>query len=174
MEEKKVIIDIAEEDNMNEQNQEIVDVELDVDVNRLMEEMKDIKEKYVRVCADYTNLKKRSLQEKKEVEEYTIVYILKKLLPLIDSLNSVSFENATIESLTEGFNMIKYQMNEALTNLEVEEILSCGEEYSSKYHEALNTIETTEVESGRITKEYVKGYKYKDRVIRQSMVEVAK
>jgi molecular chaperone GrpE len=174
MERNKVVVDILEEDNLIEQNTEIEDTETNTEINRLMSEIQDIKDKYIRVCADYTNLKKRTLQEKKDVEEYTVASVLKSLLPIIDGLNSVSFENATIESLIEGFQMIKTQIDDVFRNLDVEEIDGLGEEYNSKIHEALNTIETEEVESGKITKVYLKGYKYKDKVIRQSMVEVAK
>ena len=44
--------------------------------------------------------------------------------------------------------------------------------FSSKYHEAVSTISNPEKESGEITKVYMKGYKYKDKVLRPSMVEV--
>jgi len=183
MEKTKIIIDIS--DDIVETGVEIIEscilvgptnelIEEAYAINKRFTEVKDIKDKYIRVCADYTNLKKRSVQEKKEVADYTVVAVLKALLPFIDSINSVSFDNATLEKVVEGFELIKKQLVDVCQELEVEEINGQGEEYSSKVNEALNTIETDEFESGKITKVYLKGYKYRDKVIRQSMVEVAK
>ena len=143
----------------------------EIDIEKLKEELNDLTDKYVRICADYTNFRKRHSSQMKEIEDFVGISILKQFLPLLDSFNAMSFENASKESLEEGLLSLKNQITHILSKIGVAEI-STDEGYSSKYHEAVATTTNPEKEDGEITKVYMKGYKYREKVLRPSMVEV--
>jgi molecular chaperone GrpE len=143
----------------------------EIDIEKLREELKDLTDKYVRICADYSNFRRRHGSQMKEIEDFVGISILKQFLPLLDSFNAMSFENATKESLEEGLMSLKNQITHILSKVGVAEIPT-DEGYSSKYHEAVATVANPEKEDGEITKVYMKGYKYREKVLRPSMVEV--
>ena len=176
----KIKIDetVIEDDFLNAPRQNIDTSEVseeieyeEVDPEKLKAELADLTDKYTRICADYTNFRRRQSSQLKDIEDFTGVNILKHFLPLLDSFNAMSFENASKESLEDGLMSLKNQITHILSKVGVEEI-STTDSFSSKYHEAVSTISNPEKESGEITKVYMKGYKYKDKVLRPSMVEV--
>lgn len=175
----KIDDSVIEDDFLNNPRQSTEDDELPeypdleevVDVEKLKKELEAINDKYTRICADYTNFRKRHSSEMLEIESYTAVSILKHFIPLLDSFNAMSFENATKDNLQEGLLALKNQLSDILKKIDVSEIQT-DEGFSTKYHEAVSSVVNEEKETGDITKVYMKGYKYKDKVLRPSMVEV--
>lgn len=176
--ENKVVIDetIIEDDFLNAPRQTVSDTSEDsemdeLDVEQLKAELQDLNDKYIRICADFSNFRKRHGSQMKEIEDIVGISILKQFLPLLDSFNAMSFENATKENLQEGLISLKNQITHILNKVGVDEI-STDEGFNTKYHEAVSTVQKEDKEDGEITKVYMMGYKYKDKVLRPSMVEV--
>ncbi len=176
---KAIEQEVPEDDFINEPkgddefgvNKEI-DIEAEeLDVEGLKRELENLTNKYTRICADFSNYRKRNENQTAEIEDFATVSVLKQLLPLFDSFASMSFENATKESLETGLISLKNQMNHILSKIGVEEIYT-DDGYNHKYHEAVATTCHDDKEDGEITKVYMTGYKYKNKVLRPSMVEV--
>ncbi|MCR3921191.1 MAG: nucleotide exchange factor GrpE, partial [Firmicutes bacterium] len=79
----------------------------------------------------------------------------------------------SLESLTEGVDLVYRQLLSALAKHDVEVINACGSEFDPKLHHAIMQVECDEVEN-TVVEELQKGYKVKERVVRPSMVKVAK
>ena len=99
------------------------------------------------------------------------------LLPVIDALeiaaNLQSGDDEIANKIKDGINLTIEQFKKCFEKYGIKEIDTNGE-FNPEFHNAINYIETEEVESGRIATVYQKGYLYNDRVLRPSMVVIAK
>ena len=170
---------IPEDDFMNaprEDSEFGANKELEIEVcdtDKLKEDYQELNDKYTRICADFVNFRNRTKNQTQEIEDFATVSVLKQFLPLFDSFNSMSFENASKESLQEGLISLKNQLIHILDKIGVEEIYT-DEGFNNKYHEAVTIVKNEEKEDGDISKIYIKGYKYKNKVLRPTVVEVVK
>ena len=165
-------------ENLNEEiveevTEEVVEEEIQDTVEK--EKYDELYDKHLRLMAEYDNFKKRTQKEKEELGTFAVAATVEKLLPVIDN-----FERA-IDSLTdeernkfsEGIEMVYRQMMEILDKMGVSEIDAVGCEFNPEIHNAVMHIDDEESEANTIVEQFMKGYKYKDKVIRYSMVKVA-
>ncbi len=165
-------------ENLNEEiveevTEEVAEEEIQETIEK--EKYDELYDKHLRLMAEYDNFKKRTQKEKEELGTFTVAATVEKLLPVIDN-----FERA-IESLTdeeknkfsEGIEMVYRQMMEILDKMGVSEIDAVGCEFNPEIHNAVMHIDDEESEANTIVEQFMKGYKYKDKVIRYSMVKVA-
>ena len=98
-----------------------------------------------------------------------------KILPVLDNLDRAiiaSEESGESGSVLDGIKMIKKQFDEALASIGVEPIEAVGQEFDPEKHNAVMTAESDEKEN-TVLEEFMKGYIYKDKVVRHSMVKVS-
>jgi len=130
--------------------------------------------KYKRCLAEFDNFRKRTIKEKSEIYDNGVVATIEKLLPVLDNLErAVESGKASDEGLYKGVQMILTQFKETFASLGVEEIPSVGEKFDPKFHSAVAHIEDPAYGENEIIFDMQKGYKYKNKVIRPSMVKVA-
>jgi len=139
-------------------------------------EEKERAEKYLaswqRSQADFANYKQRSEQERKETIEFANSALISSLLPVIDDLDrAMASVPARLEksSWTEGMGLIYNKFKTILQSQGLTEIEARGEPFDPRLHEA---IMQQEGEEGVVVDETQKGYKFRDRVIRPSLVVV--
>lgn len=144
-------------------------------LQRQLDEMKD---KYLRSLADQENARKRLSKEKQEIIGYAIESTVGDFLPVIDHFeNAMRFADAAsgeVKNWAMGFQMILSQFKQVLQNYSISAYTSEGETFDPTYHDAVETIETSDVSEGTVLKEFTKGYKSASRVIRPARVQVAK
>lgn len=142
------------------------------------EELKEYKDKYLRLLAEMENMRKRMQKEKQEMNRFSVENVLSEILGPIDNLeNALKFtENLSPEmrNWAQGFTMILGQFKDVLSDNGVVPFRSEGTFFDPHMHHAIETEETDEVPPGTIMKEFVKGYKSGDRTVRPSQVKVAK
>jgi len=155
---------------------EAVDNELDL----LQEELSALKDKYARVHADFDNIKKRLEREKYTAVEYSNEKFAKDMIPVMDALQMAltSSENVTdpqehLSKLKEGIELTIKQFKTSLEKHGVT-MVSHDEPFDPNIHNAVQSVESDEVESGEIVQTFQTGYKYKNRPLREAMVIVAK
>ena len=155
---------------------EAVDNELDL----LQEELSALKDKYARVHADFDNIKKRLKREKYTAVEYSNEKFAKDMIPVMDALQMAltSSENVTdpqehLSKLKEGIELTIKQFKTSLEKHGVT-MVSHDEPFDPNIHNAVQSVESDEVESGEIVQTFQTGYKYKNRPLREAMVIVAK
>ena len=143
----------------------------------LEEELKDYKEKYLRLLADLDNTRKRMQKERQEMTRYAVENVLVEILSPIDNLeNALGFAQNMSEEVrnwAQGFTMILGQFKDVLNNHGVVPFHSEGKNFDPQLHYAIETEESAETPEGTILKEYVKGYCNGDRTVRPARVKVS-
>jgi len=143
------------------------------------EELAALKDKYARVHADFDNIKKRLEREKYSALEYANEKFAKDLIPVVDSLSmaigaSASEAEATVllEKLKEG---VELTMKQLLSVLEKHGVTPVdeAEPFDPNIHNAVQKVDSEEHESGAIVTTFQKGFRYKERTLRDAMVVIA-
>lgn len=134
------------------------------------------KDKWLRAVAELDNTRKRIRKECEDAVRSGKEIALKRLLPVFDNLeratiSAVGAKNA--KTVIEGLNIVTNQFNETLRKLEVQRIVTIGQEFNPKIHEAVQSIESEEP-VGTIINELQAGYMIGEYVIRAAMVTVSK
>ena len=135
----------------------------------------ELNDKYLRVLAEFDNFRKRTAKEKASMYDDGVVDAVTMFLPVIDNLQRAleSVGNNTDNPLYMGVDMIHKQLIKTLNELGAEEISAVGEPFDPNHHYAVAHAEDSSYSENTVTEELQKGYKYKDKVLRHSMVKVA-
>ena len=162
---EEVIEETATEEMVEEPTVEVIE----------KEKYDELYDKHLRLMAEYDNFKKRTQKEKEELFSFATADTIEKMLPVIDNLEraieSVSDEEKN--TFSEGVEMVLRQLLEIFEKLGVSEIEAVGKEFDPNLHNAVMHIEDETVQANTIVEQFMKGYKYKEKVIRYSMVKVA-
>ena len=141
------------------------------------EELKEYREKYLRLLADADNARKRMQKEKQEMTRFAVDNVISEILGPIDNLeNALQFTQHMSEETrnwAQGFLMILGQFKDVLASHGVTAFHSEGTRFDPQLHYAIETEETSEKPEGTILKEYIKGYRSGERTIRPARVKVA-
>ncbi|WP_457746027.1 nucleotide exchange factor GrpE [Sulfurimonas sp.] len=173
---------LQDEEIENETTNEEAEAEAEAVENEfdlLQKELAELKEKYARVHADFDNIKKRLEREKYTAVEYANEKFAKDMIPVLDSLQ-MALKSADadakpeelIEKLKEGIDLTLKQFNTALEKHGVT-MVSHDEPFDPNIHNAVQSVDSDDVESGQIVQTFQTGYKYKERPLREAMVVVA-
>ena len=148
--------------------------ELEQNIQKKDEEIASLNDKYMRLVAEYDNYKKRTVKEKEALYTSSVCDIVKELLPVVDNLERAmnSFEDKENEHY-KGFEMVLRQTNDIFAKIGVEEIKAEGETFNPDLHNAVMHIDDENFGENVVAEQFQKGYTYKDKVIRYSMVKVA-
>jgi len=139
---------------------------------KLAAELATVKDQLLRTMAEYDNFRKRVAKEKQELRPIITTDIVKEFLPVMDNLTRALEAECTDAAYKQGVQMIDDSFLEILKKLGVEEIESDGVMFDPSMHQAVQRVESDELESGMVATTFAKGYKIGDRVIRFAMVAV--
>ena len=162
------------EEQLEKDEEEAVD-----ELEKLQKELDEFKDKYARVHADFENVKKRLEKEKYQAIEYANEKFAKDMIPVLDSLEgalrAAEGEAACEDLLAKMKEGIELTYKLFLTNLEKHgvEKVSHDEPFDPNIHNAVQSVDHDEIESGEIVQTFQTGYKYKGRPLREAMVVVA-
>ncbi len=151
--------------------------ELKKENEHLKKELEEIKDNYLRLSAEFQNLRKRFEKEKEDIVLHANEKLMEMILPIIDDFErslSVSDKNNSFEDFRNGIDLIYKNFLEVLEKEGVKPIKAVGEEFDHNLHDALMMTETDKAKSGMVVEEVMKGYFYKDKILRHSKVIVAK
>ncbi len=147
--------------------------EATIDYASQFEEMRD---KYLRLSAEFDNYRKRTLREKSDILKFGSEEVLKDLLPVVDDLDRAlkAIETANdINAVKDGLSLIVAKFNEFLKSKGVKEIDAVGQELNTDLHEAITKFPVQdEAQKGKIVDVVQKGYMLHDKVMRFSKVVV--
>jgi molecular chaperone GrpE len=136
-----------------------------------------LKDQLLRTLADFDNFRKRTRREVADAEKRSRDELLRELLPVFDNLERAAQHAGTaseVKALADGIEMVMRQFFDTLSKLGVERVASKGQPFDPALHEAIQNVETSEVEPGTIVNEVQAGYRAGDRLVRPAMVVVAK
>lgn len=140
---------------------------------KLVKELNDTKDMYLRTVAEYDNFRKRTAKEKQEVYSDATINAVSEFLSVIDNFERALAVETSDENFKKGVQMIFNQYLEILKKLGVSEIEAEGVEFDPLVHHAVQQIEDENLGENIVATVFQKGYKLGDKVIRPSMVVVA-
>lgn len=153
-----------------EQQEEIIESEKLI---QLEESLKQCTDKYQRLMAEFDNFRKRTQKEKLDTYDNAICDTVLQLLPIVDNFERALQQECNDSSFLEGIQMIYKQFMGAFEHLQVMPIDAKDQTFDPNLHNAILHIEDESYEENVVVEELQKGYVYKDKVIRYSMVKVA-
>ena len=139
-------------------------------------EIEELKDRLMRQMAEFDNYRKRTDKEKKQNYEIGASDFILKILPVVDNFErglAAMSEEDKASSFAQGIEMIYKQLVKVLEDSGVSVIEAQGQPFDPMFHNAVMQQPSEEFESGTVIQELQKGYMYKERVIRHSMVMVA-
>ena len=138
----------------------------------LQEELDVMKDRLLRVTAEYENYRKRTTKEKEGIYSDAYVDVLKEILPILDNLERAVSADGSLEDLKKGIEMTIKGCQDSFAKLGVEEIDASGE-FDPNLHNAVMHIEDESLGKNVVAEVFQKGYKKDEKIIRHTMVKVA-
>ncbi len=135
------------------------------------DEIAKLKEQLMRNMAEYDNYRKRTAKEKAELMPDITARVVSDFLPVLDNLERALAADCTDEGYKKGVQMIYDSFVGTLEKLGVEKVPA--EDFDPSMHQAVQQVQSDEVESGKIVNVFQNGYRIGTKVIRFAMVSVA-
>ena len=140
------------------------------------EQIAELTDKVKRQLAEFENFRNRTEKEKSQMYAIGAKDVIEKILPVVDNfergIKSIPEEEKE-SPVASGMEMIYNQLMTVLTDLGVTPIEAVGQEFDPGLHNAVMHVEDEELGQNVVSEEFQRGYKYKDAVLRHSMVKVA-
>ena len=149
----------------------------------LRKEFDELNEKYLKILADSENFRKRIIREKEESLKYSNEGLVKDLLPILDYLDlainhSASYIDSDVSGnlkvFVDGVKMANNEFIKVLLNHGVKIIETKNKEFDPNFHEVVEMVKDSVEPEGKIIEEKRKGYIYKDRLLRPSLICISK
>ncbi len=157
----------------DEQAAEISEATEATEVQQEVEEVvEDFKDKYLRTLAEFENMRKRGERERISARKYALEGLMRDLLPVLDSLEFAASAQGDADAIREGIEIALAGALRVLQSHGLETIVSHGEVFDPRVHEAIGMVPHDELEAGRVAVEHRKGYQLADRVLRPSQVHI--
>jgi molecular chaperone GrpE len=141
----------------------------------LQREKQELYERLLRKQAEFENFRKRTEREKQDFYDFALANFIQGLLPILDGLErglSVS-EGETVEDYKKGIELILKQLRDQLASVGVQPIRARGVMFDPRLHQAVMREESSILPENEIIEEMQRGYTFKERLLRPSMVKVA-
>ena len=139
----------------------------------LQQQLAAANDKYLRICAEYDNFRRRSQKEKDALYGDIKADTVQKFLPVYDNLDRALKQGTEDEAYRKGVEMIMTQFNATLEKLGVTPIDSLGQTFDPSLHNAVMHVDDAEKGENEIVEVFQQGFKLGDKVIRFAMVKVA-
>ncbi len=146
-------------------------------------ELEEHKDKYLRLYAEFENYRKRVQKDKEELVRYGNESLLYDLMPVIDNLemaiqhssDDVSIgDQPRLTGLVQGVEITLKEFLRVLDRFGLTQITALGKTFDPALHHAMTQVERDDVDENTVVEEFRKGYMYRDRVLRPSLVAVSK
>ena len=180
--------DIINSENENLEQNSTVANDTDADNEKqneleenLRDEIEQLRDEKLRLLADMENLRKRSDRDRMNSIRYGNINFARDILSLGDNLSRAldaipkdAEKTETITNLINGLRMVQREFTSILEKHGIKKIEALNQRFDHNFHQAMIEIESEEVEEGIVIQEIQSGYNMHDRLLRPSMVGVAK
>lgn len=173
---KEEVREPEHEEQKKKKKEELIE-ELNVTLAEKEKQIEELKERMLYQQAEFENFKKLKAREKQELLRFGNETLIKELLPVIDNLErAVEHAGKTEEakSIAEGVALTFNGFLKVLEKFDVTRIEALGRTFDPNLHEAVYQEEKEGAEPGTVVGEFQKGYMMDGRLLRPSMVSVAK
>ncbi len=174
----------TQKEEEKEKNNQETNTDEKKDYEKEIEELKakiaELEDKYLRVNAEFENFRKRAEREKAEAIAYASEEFARDLLPAIDSLelaisslDEIKADEEVVNKMKEGINLTIEQFKKAFEKHGIK-VIDIDEGFNPHFHEAVMQVDSDKHKKGQIVQVLQKGYMIKNRVLRPTMVSIAK
>jgi len=170
----KEILDQVESNKDDELSCEEKLVALEHELELVTKAKEEQNQQLLRIMADFDNFRRRTRQEHEQLSLTAGEDLIKKILPVVDSLErALASNNIESSAWSEGVQLTLKQFQAILTTEGLESVDSIDQEFDPQVHEAVMQDESENVTISTVVMELQKGYKYKGKLIRPALVKVA-
>jgi molecular chaperone GrpE len=146
------------------------------EIDRISKELGEMKDKYLRIFAEFDNYRKRTIKERQDIIKLASRDALNAILPAVDDFDraiKVAAENENEADIPEGIILIYTKLFKALEQQGIKEMISTGQDFDPELHEALTKIPAPSDElKGKVIDTIEKGFYLNDKIIRYAKVVV--
>ncbi len=168
----EIVDEVLEKDNSDEINYKLKFEEKE-------QEYKDLKDKFLRLAADFENTKKRYEKDLKDAHSFSITKFAKDIVTILDHIEigiSHIKEDSKIEEVKimhQGMISIQNEMLKVFEKFKIEQIKpKIGDKFDPNFHQALSKVENKEFSAGSVISIICNGYKIEDRILKEAMIVV--
>ena len=136
-------------------------------------ERDELKELLLRRQAEFDNFRKRSEKERADFVQYAGMEVMRELLPVLDDFDRALKVECASADYQKGIELIHGRMYDLMKKAGLEPIKATGEQFDPHLHQAIERVETSDAEDGTVLAEFQRGYNFKGKLLRPSMVKVA-
>lgn len=136
-------------------------------------ERDEIRDLLLRRQAEFENFRKRTEKERSDYLQYAAMDMVRDLLPILDDFERALKTEGAGPEYARGIEMIYNRMYETLKKMGLEPIVSEGKTFDPNLHQAVERVETKDSPDGTILGEFQRGYFFKGKLLRPTMVKVA-
>ncbi len=151
------------------------------ELERLEADYQDLKNKFVRLAADFENFRKRARRDQQDALIRGREEVLKEILGVLDNFeraldaaDTQDKKEKANSAIIEGITLVQKQLKDGIGRFGLKEFSAVGQAFDPNFHEAIGQIETDEHPAGMVITEYQKGYMLGERLTRPAMVVVAR
>jgi molecular chaperone GrpE len=156
----------------NQVGEDLTD-QLRIERDGLKVERDELKELLLRRQAEFDNFRKRTEKERSDFLQYAGMELVRDMLPILDDFDRARKVEAGNPEYAKGVEMIYSRMYDTLKKVGMEPIEAEGQHFDPHLHQAVERVETKDAEDGAILGEFQRGYLFKGKLLRPSMVKVA-
>ncbi len=147
--------------------------QLRIERDGLRAERDEIRDTLLRRQAEFENFRKRTERERSEQSQYASMEVVGDLLPILDDFERALTADSNSPEYAKGVQMIYQRMAESLKKTGLEPIDAVGKAFDPHLHQAIERVETNDSPDNTILGEFQRGYHFKGKLLRPSMVRVA-
>ncbi|MEW5978183.1 MAG: nucleotide exchange factor GrpE [Acidobacteriota bacterium] len=142
---------------------------------QLQGERDELYDRLLRKQAEFENFRKRTDKEKQEFYDFALLGFVRELLPILDGLERSLYapDGESVESHKKGIELVLKQFRETLSQSGLQPIRAMGKIFDPNYHQAVLREECTGLAENEVIEELQRGYTFRERLLRPSMVKVA-
>jgi molecular chaperone GrpE len=145
---------------------------LQSEVDRLKQERDQSVERLARLQAEFENARKRDARERADFRDFAVSGAVEQFLPVLDNFHLALKSSGSLEQLRSGLELVVKQMEEVLRTLNVQPVETVGARFDPRVHEALESVDRTDLPDHQVLDEVRRGYRIRDRLLRPALVRV--
>lgn len=166
----------GEQQDANPSNSTVVAetmVGLHEEYDRLRAERDGLVDRLARLQAEFDNARKREQRERADYRAFAVADAVEQFLPVLDNFKLALNAKGTVEQVRTGVELIAKQMDEVLRSLNVTPVETVGQPFDPRVHEALESVERTDLPDHQVIEEIRRGYRIRDRLLRPALVKIS-
>lgn len=142
------------------------------EIDRLKAERDQGVDRLARLQAEFENARKREARERTDFRDFAVSGAVEQFLPVLDNFQLALGSSGSIEQLRTGVELIVKQMEDVLRGLNVTPVETVGTRFDPRVHEALESVDRTDLPDHQVFEEVRRGYRIRERLLRPALVRI--